>query len=308
MKDVNNIVLVVDGGIGKNIMSTVVIRNLKKKHPKKNIIVIAGYPEIFLNNPDIYRVFKFDNPLYFYEDYILKSKSHIIKTEPYMHTDFLYKKRHLSDIWCEMAGVDCDSTKPDMYFLDNEKKMAELFIEKHGKKVILFQHTGGISPKENNKENQVMSGAQMYRRNLPVPVSEAIVAKLNQKGYKVLAIQTQNQPHIKGAEICNFPMRSIMALLPYVKGVICIDSFLQHAAMAQGKKAVVAWGGTSPKNLGYEFHNNITREVCDNPFCGRPNSFAFDIQAHGFAWDCPHGDICMEHEPLKIIAALTGGK
>jgi len=309
MINVDNIVLVVDGGIGKNIVSTVIIRNIAKKYPNKRLIVIAGYPDIFLNNPHIYRVFKFNNPLYFYEDYIKNSKSHVIKIEPYYHADYLYKKRHLADVWCEMAGVPCDNITPELYFLENEKKMAQLFIEKNkDKKIILLQCTGGINPDENTKEKQIASKASMYRRNLSIKTGKIITKQLNAKGYKVFSVQLPNQPKIEGTEICNFPIRSIMGLLPYVKGVICIDSFLQHAAAAVGKKALVLWGGTHPTCLGYPSNINLTREVCDNPFCHRPNSYMFDIQPHGFMWDCPHGDKCMDYNPNRIITALTGQK
>ena len=98
-----------------------------------------------------------------------------------------------------------------------------------------------------------------------------------------------------------FPIRSIVALTKYVRGIITIDSFLQHGAAAFKKKSLVLWGGTSPKVLGYDCHTNLTREVCKTPFCHRPNSFLFDFEPTGFMWDCPENDLCMEFPVEQIV-------
>ena len=49
----------VEGGLGKNIASTAVVTHLKKKYNDRKIIVVASYPEVFLNNENIYRVYRF---------------------------------------------------------------------------------------------------------------------------------------------------------------------------------------------------------------------------------------------------------
>ena len=62
----------VEGGLGKNIASTAVVTHLKKKYPDRRIIVVSPYPEIFLNNKYIYRVYRFGATPYFYDDYIME--------------------------------------------------------------------------------------------------------------------------------------------------------------------------------------------------------------------------------------------
>ena len=45
----------IEGGIGKNIVATNIVRAIKKAHPERNLIVVAPYPEVFVHNPNIYR-------------------------------------------------------------------------------------------------------------------------------------------------------------------------------------------------------------------------------------------------------------
>ena len=45
----------IEGGIGKHIAATAVIECYKKNYPDTNIIVVCAWPEVFLNNPFIYR-------------------------------------------------------------------------------------------------------------------------------------------------------------------------------------------------------------------------------------------------------------
>jgi ADP-heptose:LPS heptosyltransferase len=54
-----NIILQINGGIGKAIMSTAVCRQIKKQYPDSQLITISGYPEVFLDNPSVDRAFAF---------------------------------------------------------------------------------------------------------------------------------------------------------------------------------------------------------------------------------------------------------
>ena len=46
-----NIVFEISGGIGKNIIATVILELLRKKYSKDKIIVISDSKSIFVNNP-----------------------------------------------------------------------------------------------------------------------------------------------------------------------------------------------------------------------------------------------------------------
>ena len=79
----SKVIIVSEGGIGKVIASTAIVKRIKEEFPSKRLIVVTGYPDIFLHNPHVYRVFRFDNPLYFYDDYVTP-ESYVIKVEPYV--------------------------------------------------------------------------------------------------------------------------------------------------------------------------------------------------------------------------------
>jgi len=294
---VKTIIFIQEGGVGKAIASTAVVKAIKTAHPDKSIIVMTGYPDVFLYNPNVRKVFNFVNPLYFYEDYVNK-ETYVIKQEPYLDCEYLSNNKHIIQSWCDMIGVPIVTPYPDLYFLENELESAQLYINKErgSKGIILFQWIGGKIPESKTELDLKKAIATMYRRSLPVSVAQDVIDKLVGEGYIIKDIGHENFPKMKKAEKVFYPVRSIMALLKWADGFIGIDSFLQHAAASPilNRKGVVCWGGTSPKCLGYDKHINITKEDCPTPYCHRPNSYLFDVQPHGALWDCIHGVKCMK--------------
>ena len=55
-----NILFQIDGGLGKNIMATAIIKVIRKHYKDAHIVIITGYPDVFLNNPNINECFQFD--------------------------------------------------------------------------------------------------------------------------------------------------------------------------------------------------------------------------------------------------------
>ena len=311
LKEAQNLVLIVSGGIGRNIMATAVVRNLKRAYPKKNIIVLAGCPDIFLKNPNVRRVINIGQPSFFYEDFILRSKSIVLNVEPYQSFNYLYKHKHFVECWCEMIGISCKDVYPEIYFSENEQRMAQLYLDKFDREMVLIQHIGGKIPKDKSEKEDITSKSGMYKRSLPNKVTQKLAKGLIDRGFMVGSVQHENQFCPSQAEKIQFPIRAILALIPHVAEVISIDSFVQHGTAAFKKKSLVLWGGTNPKVLGYPHNLNLTRKVCDNPMCHRPNSYLFDIEPTGFMWDCPFNDKCMEYsaeEILKSFDEMTGGR
>ena len=50
-----NVIFQINGGIGKVVASTVVCKSIKAKYPDCKLIVVSGYPDVFLNNPNVDR-------------------------------------------------------------------------------------------------------------------------------------------------------------------------------------------------------------------------------------------------------------
>jgi hypothetical protein len=301
-----NLIFIVSGGIGRNIFATAVIRNLKKAYPNKRIFVICGTQEVFFNNPNVNRVYSFNTVQHLYEDYIFKNDDTcIVEVEPYRHPDYMNNNMHIVKAWCDLLNIECDSIVPELYFTVNESNMAKAYLSKFNKPLVLLQHIGGAIPqKADDKMQAIASELNMYRRSLREETTQKIVDQLIADGYAVGSVQADTQFQPKNTEKIQFPIRAIMALIPHVDSIICIDSFLQHACAALNKKALVLWAGTNPEKLGYELHTNLRRNVCATPECHRPNSYAFDMQPNGAVWDCPFSDVCRNYEAETIINAF----
>jgi len=304
MEDAEQIALVVQGGIGRNIMATAVVRSIKAAYPEKDLTVVATCPDVFLKNPHIRRVVNVGNPLYFFEDYILESKTAVLNVEPYTAFNYVYGRKHFVECWCDLIGVPCTGVHPELYFTDNERSMARVYLEGFDRKMVLFQHNGGKKPDDRSEKAKITAKSAMYRRSLPEDVVTEITDALVERGFMVGSVGHDTQFHPSKAEIVNFPVRSILALLLHVPHVLCIDSFLYHGATALGKRTVCMWGGTNPKVLGYGEHRNLTRKACPTPMCHRPNSYLFDIQPTGFMWECQFDDRCMDYSSEEILKAF----
>lgn len=305
-KKIKHIIFITEGGLGKVIASTAVVKRLKETFPDKKIIVVSGSPEIFQYNPNVYKTFRFDNPLYFYDDYV-NEESFIIKAEPYVDSDYVHGKAHLLEAWCRQSGVEWKSAKPELFFMENELSAAQLYVNKitggGKKKFVLFQWAGGLVPNDKEPMNFHDAQMKMHRRSLPQKVAQQIVNKLIRTNSIVGTVQHENIPQLEGAEKVFFPIRGVLALLKYCEGFIGIDSFLHHAAMSFGTKGVVVWGGTSPKRLGYSEQVNMHKAACPIPACHRPDTFLFDGNPSTGLWNCPHNEACLRWDAEEIVQA-----
>ena len=52
-----NIIFSIEGGLGKSIMGTAVLKAIKNQYPKSYIIVVTHYPDVFIGNPNANKVF-----------------------------------------------------------------------------------------------------------------------------------------------------------------------------------------------------------------------------------------------------------
>ena len=303
MKNFDRIALIVRGGSGKNLMATVVVRNLRKAHPTVPITVVTGFPDVFKNNPNVNRILPFKNPANFYDDHIRDRRTQVISNDPYLSPDYIYREQHLVDVWCGLAGVPCDSHQPDIFLSKDELRDGEAFLNEANRPVLLMQITGGSDPKSKDPAAQREAEKRIFRRNLPVAVAQEVVNRLRGK-YSIYLVKSPNQPDLEGARSVSLPLRQCYALVPFAQRLLLIDSFMLHAARALGKQAVVVWGGTDPNVLGYAEHTNLVRSVCPQPFCHRPNTFLFDNDVEGVLWECPHDERCMAFAPEELIEAI----
>ena len=151
-----NTVFHIEGGIGKNIAATAVTAAYKKTHPKRKIIVVTAYPEVWMKNPDIARFYTIGNTPYFYQDVIKKKGVEVYCQDPYRQTGHITKKTHLVETWCDMVGVKYGGEKTVLNFNfreidEGQHHMEQLPGRDATKPLLIFQPFGGPG-KEHGRE------------------------------------------------------------------------------------------------------------------------------------------------------------
>ena len=240
------IVFHIDGGAGKSVAATAVCASLSKAHPDRKLIVVTAWPEVFLHNPRVYRVYKTGNFGYFYEDFIKNKDTIVLRTEPYHTNDFIHRKKHLIQIWCDLFNIPNTNPQPELYLTQRELIHAERTISKKGK-VLLFQISGGAD------DNEYYSWA----RDMPVMFAQQLVNQSKSNFDKILHVKKEKQPALENTFTVTDTLRNLFCYVYLSDKLVLIDSLIQHVAAALNKPAVVGWIGNSPTVFGYDIHKNV---------------------------------------------------
>jgi hypothetical protein len=277
------VIFIVDGGIGKNIMATALLPGLKEKYDLP-VIVVTAWPGVYSNNSNIETVYRFGETNYFYDHYIRDKEFVIIKSEPYLHPDYIRQKRHLIDVWCEQIEVE-NKSKPEVFLDEQLMTSVKNRINYNEDKPILAMHIHG---------GPINANAISWPRQIQQATANEIANNLKKK-YRIFQIALNGQPAIEDTEpFVGNNVREVFALLKLSQKRLLIDSFPMHASAALELPSVVVWGPTNPELLGYSMHHNIVPEnLCPQPFCHRPNSYLYDIIPGGEPWTCPYKVKCM---------------
>jgi hypothetical protein len=216
-----NLLLHINGGLGKCIMATAVIRSYKAANPQSKVVVVSGYPEVFLHNPDIYKNFPFNTP-YLWQDYYGKPGWNVEAQDPYLNDAWIKnRKQHLIDIWCGMLRIPSIQKTPLLYFSGPEADELNSQI-KVDKPLLVVQSTGGSNP-----------GARSWTRNPPQHEFEEYLAQFKDTHF-VLHLALPDTPVLRNVHqrVDNFDRRKAMCLMYYAQEVLGIDSYAMHARAA----------------------------------------------------------------------------
>jgi hypothetical protein len=269
----------IEGGLGKNVAATSLISSVKQKYKDRKLILVVSYPEVFLNHPDIHRVYRVGMTSYFYDDFIKDKDTLVFKHEPYFQSDHIMKKKHLIENWCDLLGVKYENQIPILY--PNMLQKDIVYNWKRDKPTMILHTNGGPL-----QQNTLYS----WTRDMPFGIANAIVEKYSSK-YHIIQIGRDPGHAIPGTEFINVPMTNheLFSTLVLSDKRVLIDSSLQHAAAAMNLKSTVLWVGTSPKNFGYQMHSNIVAK----PPKGNVkmiDAYLFDYSFDGIAHECPYMD------------------
>jgi ADP-heptose:LPS heptosyltransferase len=242
----NTIIFQVDGGLGKSIMATAILKVIKKEYKKANIIVVTGYPDVFIGNPNANKVLHQQQAVGLYKSYIQNKDTKVFISDPYSTSDFITESNHLLKIWSDMYGLKYNGELPEIFLSKGEKEYFAPFY-KLDKPIMAIQPNGGAL-------GQPLKYS--WTRDLPASVVNEVVSQFKDN-YAILHIKRDDQLTYENTIGALDSWRSIAIMLTLSTKRLLIDSSSMHVATALNLPSVVGWIGTNPKVFGYDLHTNI---------------------------------------------------
>lgn len=288
-----NIIFQIDGGLGKSIMATAMVKVIRKRYKNAHLIVVTAFPDVFLNNPHINECFRIEQMGGAYLKYVKDQDCKIFVEDPYKNSSFLTEKEHLFKTWCKIYGLHYNNEQPELYLTQPEKDYFEPFYNVE-KPIFVIQPNGGPQGQGFNYS---------WTRDIPVPTVDAIIQHYKEN-YTVVHIKRQDQYQYADTLNALDGFRSIAILLQLSKKRLLIDSFGQHLAAAMGIKSTVCWVTTKPKIFGYKLHDNIQA----NAFTRIPQIQNSIYQPFNLAQDIssiPYNDLNEVFDVSKIIESIN---
>jgi hypothetical protein len=293
---IQNVIFQIQGGLGKSILSTAVLKVIKKEFPKSNIIVVSHYTDVFINNPNCNKVLHPNQAVGLYKKYIENKQTKVFVSDPYNESDYITESNHLLQIWCNMYGLKYDGEQPEIFLSKGEKEYFMPFYNLDKPIMAIQPNGGGI--------DQPLKYS--WTRDIPAPIVNDVVNYF--KGdYAILHIKRDDQIKYENTIGALDNWRSIAIMLSLSKKRLLIDSSSMHIATALKLPSVVTWVGTNPKVFGSEIHNNIVANAptkvinVENNFLSKHLLFE-DLSTF------PYDDMNSVFDTEKIIKALKDQK
>ena len=259
----------VEGGLGKNIMLTSILKELKEKGAYDEVYVISPYHDVFKACSVVTDAFQ-PGLGTLYQELVLDPDCNVLWKEPYSNQTFIKKECHLFDAWAAEFGITL-ADKADTYVpcLDKVveeypalRQIADEKMNEWNHNFCLVQFTGGqspLTPQVDQDGNPVpyMNAQEAIKRNYAK--GEQVVQLLKEKwpGTTVVHFGLPNEPSVNGAIKIEVPYLTYRLLAEEAKEIICIDSSLQHLATGVNDNVTVIWGETRPEHFGYACNRNV---------------------------------------------------
>jgi len=241
-----NIIFQINGGMGKSIFATAVCKAIKNKYPESKLIVLTGYPDVFLNLSYVDMAFNHSQESYFYEKYILNQDIKVFANEPYLTTEHILQKEHIIESWCRLIDVPYNGEEPEVSMTERELKYYT--VKYNSEKPIMVIQSNGGAPQQEVKYS--------WARDIPQFVIKSIIQEFHNQ-YNIYHIRRDDQISYENTIPIQDSYKGIATLIYNSQKRLFMDSFCQHLASALKKKSTVLWIGNSPKVFGYNLHDNI---------------------------------------------------
>ena len=261
-------VVTVEGGLGKNVMFTAMLKELAKKYEK--IYVLSPYFDVFKACPYVTDAFPMGQVSTLYQQLCLSDDCDVLWKEPYTNQKFIKKQVNLFDAWAEELGITLSEKAMDMVPQISrytelplvKLQTEELLKQLNGQKFILIQLCGGQSPlaPQLDKDGKLIpynDHNEGLKRNYYRGQELVDLLKKTYPEHRILHFALPNEPSYEGADKVQAPYLVFHELCKHADKVVCTDSSLQHLATGVCKDVTVIWGETRPEHFGYACNKNI---------------------------------------------------
>ena len=291
-KTTMNIIFDISGGLGKNVLSTAVLKAIRSHYTDANIIVITSYPDVFINNPNVNRVVVHGTIANLHKDFIEGKDAKVFVADPYNMSDYITESKHLIEIWCNLCSVPYNNEMPELFLSKGEKDYFAPFY-KLDKPIMVIQPNGGA---------QEQSLKYSWTRDIPAEIVNEVINHFK-KDYAIVHVKREDQLMYENTMAALDSFRSIAVLLSMSSKRLLIDSSAMHISTALQLPSVVTWVGTNPSVFGYDMHTNIKANEPDVKI----NVDSYYYQKYGLFEDlsrCPYSDFGKIFNVEHIINAL----
>ena len=286
------VIFQIDGGLGKSIMATAILKAIKKKYQNANVIVVTGYPDVFIGNPNANKVLHQHQAVGLYKNYIQNKNTKVFITDPYSTSDYITESNHLLKIWCELYGLNYNGELPEIFLSKGEKDYFAPFY-KLDKPIMAIHPNGG-------GEGQPLKYS--WTRDLPSPVVNEVVNYFK-NDYAIVHIKRDDQLNYENTITALDNWRSIAIMLTMSAKRLLIDSSCMHVASALDLPSVVGWVGTNPFVFGYDIHTNIFANDPTKKVNIESNSYNKHLLFEDIS-TLPYNDLSEIFDTQRIINAL----
>lgn len=270
----------VDGGLGKHVMFTAILKEFKEKKSYDEIYVISSYFDVFKSCSVVTDAFP---PMQgtLYQELVLDSDCDIYWKEPYSNQRFIKKECHLFDAWAEELGFklskQADEYVPNIDKIEEEFPNVLFLVEDKIKELnddfIIVQFNGGqspLSPMVDEKGNQVPYNDKQESIKRNYFKGQEIINSLKDKypNTTIVHFALPNEPTYENSIKLQLPYLAYRLLAKNAKAVISTDSALQHLSTGVNNNVTVIWGETRPEHFGYKVNQNIaaTKVLNSQPY------------------------------------------
>ncbi len=291
-------VIQLQGGIGKHIAATSMIKWINDKYPKQKITVVSSFPEVFEYNPRIHRNLPHQQA-YLFEDYI--KGNDFRNGDPYQCHEFYDERMSIMKVYPKayQFGKYNEEPETEIFLTEGERQEMETFA-RSGSPIITMQVFGGIPQGQTVPARK----ADMGQRDMPIQLAMKLAGILAAKGFRVLQVRQTNEPIVPNTMQMQMPFRNWIALSSYVAGHVGIDSSFMHSAAVFKKPMLIFWSQTHVDSIGYHYDKvvNVHKEgsMKYRPQVGMPDRagvFPYRDKSEAISWNYTSKEIsdCMDN-------------